>query len=232
MELTMSAETKKRLLIIGAGGFGREVLQWAQDIQSQRDVDWEFGGFLDANSQAFANFDIDYPVLGSPDNWQPTSNDRFICAIGDPTIRLRICRELQKRGAEFVSLIHPSAIVGSRCQIGIGTIVCPGVTVTVDVTIGEFVLLNVRSCVGHDARVGDGCTVNDFCDITGNAKLGEGVFLGSHSSVTPSAKVGDFARVGAGSVVVRPVRAHTTVMGPTAKRIDWAIDSSPSADAA
>lgn len=228
----MSTETKKRLLIIGAGGFGREILQWAVDIQSQRDVDWEVVGFLDADPEALASFDIEYPVLGNPESWQPTGNDRFICAIGDPVIRLRICRDLQKRGAEFVSLIHPSAIVGSRCQIGTGTILCPGVTVTVDVTIGDFVVLNVRSCVGHDARVGDGCTVNDFCDITGNAVLGEGVFLGSHSSVTPSAKVGDSARVGAGSVVVRRVRAHTTVMGPTAKRIDWAVESTGSADAA
>jgi sugar O-acyltransferase (sialic acid O-acetyltransferase NeuD family) len=228
----MSSKQKNRLLIIGAGGFGREVLQWAQDVQVQSDVDWEVGGFLDANPQAFENFNIDLPVLGAPESWQPGPGDRFVCAIGDPTIRLRICRELQERGAEFVSLIHPSAIVGSRCHIGMGTILCPGVTVTVDATIGDFVILNVRSCVGHDARVGDGCTVNDFCDITGNAKLGEGVFLGSHSSVTPSASVGDYARVGAGSIVVRRVLANTTVMGPTAKRIDWTAEPSASSDAA
>jgi sugar O-acyltransferase (sialic acid O-acetyltransferase NeuD family) len=228
----MSSNQKNRLLIIGAGGFGREVLQWAQDLQAQGDVDWEVAGFLDANPQAFGNFDIDLPVLGTPESWLPSAGDRFICAIGDPSIRLRICRVLQERGAEFVSLIHPSAIVGSRCHIGKGTILCPGVTVTVDATIGDFVILNVRACVGHDAHVGDGCTVNDFCDITGNAKLGEGVFLGSHSSVTPSASVGDYARVGAGSVVVRRVRANTTVMGPTARRIDWTAEPSASSDAA
>lgn len=228
----MSVTQKKRLLIIGAGGFGREVLQWAQDIQTQKNVDWEVAGFLDANSQAFQDFDIDLPILGSPVNWQPDVNDRFICAIGDPSIRLRICQEFRGRGAKFLTLIHPSAIVGSRCNVGIGTILCPGVTVTVDATIGDFVILNVRACVGHDAHVGDGCTVNDFCDITGNATLGEGVFLGSHSSVTPSARVGDYARVGAGSVVVRRVRANTTVMGPTAKRIDWTAEPSASSDAA
>ena len=228
----MSSDQKNRLLIIGAGGFGREVLQWALDVQAQGNVDWEVGGFLDANPQAFEDFDIDLAVLGSPESWQPSAGDRFICAIGDPSIRLRICRELQERGAKFISLIHPSAIVGSRCHIGVGTILCPGVTVTVDATIGDFVILNVRSCVGHDAHVGAGCTVNDFCDITGNAKLGEGVFLGSHSSVTPSASVGDYARVGAGSVVVRRVRANTTVMGPTAKRIDWVAECSASSDAA
>lgn len=228
----MSTTKKNRLLIVGAGGFGREVLQWALDIQSQVDVDWEVGGFLDANRKAFEKFDIEFPVVGDSADWQPSIEDRFICAIGDPTIRLRICRQLQQRGAQFVSLIHPTAIVGSRCTIGTGTILCPGVTVTVDATIGDFVILNVRSCVGHDAHVGDGCTVNDFCDITGNAKLGEGVFLGSHSSVTPSAKVGDYARVGAGSVVVRRVRANTTVIGPTAKRIDWSAEPSAKSDAA
>ncbi len=228
----MSTTQKSRLLIIGAGGFGREVLQWALDIQKQSDVDWEVGGFLDANQKAFEQFDIEFPILGDAEIWHPSSEDRFICAIGDPAIRLRICRDLQQRGAQFVSLIHPSAIVGSRCTIGAGTILCPGVTVTVDATIGNFVILNIRACVGHDAHVGDGCTVNDFCDITGNAKLGEGVFLGSHSSVTPSAKVGDYARVGAGSVVVRRVRANTTVMGPTAKRIDWSAESPAKSDAA
>jgi sugar O-acyltransferase (sialic acid O-acetyltransferase NeuD family) len=221
----MNSIPRKRLLIIGAGGFGREVLQWAQDVQAQQIVDWEVGGFLDSNSQAFENFEIALPVLGDPQTWQPDASDRFICAIGDPSTRLRICRELQSRGAKFISLVHPTAIVGSRCHIGTGTVLCPGVTVTVDATIGNFVILNVRSCVGHDAHVGDGCTINDFCDITGNAKLGEGVFLGSHSSVTPSTKVGDYARVGAGSVVVRRVRANTTVMGPTAKRIDWSVES-------
>lgn len=228
----MSLKSKNRLLIIGAGGFGREVLQWALDIQTQSHVDWEVGGFLDANPQAFDDFEIDLPVLGNPESWQPEAGDRFVCAIGDPAIRLRLCRELLGRGARFVSLIHPTAIVGSRCQIGKGTILCPGTIATVDVTIGDFVILNVRSCVGHDARVGDGCTINDFCDITGNAKLGEGVFLGSHSSITPSARVGDYARVGAGSVVVRRVRAHTTVMGPAAKRIDWMVEPSASSDAA
>lgn len=227
-----ATQKKNRLLIIGAGGFGREVLQWAQDIQSQGNVDWGVAGFLDANQQAFEGFEIEVPILGDPQTWQPSAGECFICAIGDPSIRLRICREFQNRGAEFVSLIHPSAIVGSRCQIGTGTVLCPGVTVTVDATIGDFVILNVRSCVGHDAIVGDGCTVNDFCDITGNAKLGEGVFLGSHASVTPSTSVGDYAKVGTGSVVVRRVRANTTVMGPTAKRIDWSVDSAAPSDAA
>lgn len=224
--------TKKRLLIIGAGGFGREVLNWARDVQASSDVDWDVAGFLDSNQQALDGFDIDVPVLGDSQTWEPKPGDRFICAVGEPSIRLKICRELQSRGAEFITLIHPTASIGARCRIGIGCIVCPGAIVTADATIGDFVALNVRSCVAHDAQVGDGCTINNFCDITGNVQLGEGVFLGSHVSVTPSARIGDYARVGAGSVVVRPVRAHSTVMGPTAKRLNLAEEAANQTDAA
>ena len=67
--------------------------------------------------------------------------------------------------------------------------------------------------------IGDGCTLSGHADVTGNATLGEGVFLGSHASVLPSAKVGDYAVVGAGSVVLRRVRAHSTVVGVPAKQI-------------
>lgn len=223
---------KNRLLIIGAGGFGREVLNWARDVQASSDVDWEVAGFLDSNEQALAGFDIDVPVLGESQTWEPQPGDRFICAVGEPSVRLKICRELQERGAQFITLIHPTASVGSRCRIGVGCIVCPGAIVTADATVGDFVALNVRACIAHDAQIGDGCTINNFCDITGNVKLGEGVFLGSHVSVTPSARIGDHARVGAGSVIVRPVRANTTVMGPTAKRLDLAVDPANQSDAA
>jgi sugar O-acyltransferase (sialic acid O-acetyltransferase NeuD family) len=223
---------KRRLLIIGAGGFGREVLQWAQDIQSQTDVDWEVGGFLDGNANALSGFKIDVPVVGDPVTYMPKPTDCLVCAIGEPATRLRICRKLQSRGAEFVTLIHPTAYLGARCDIGVGSILCPGVVVTVDVSIGDFSILNLNVGIGHDVRIGHGCTINSFCDITGAATLGDRVFLGSHAVITPAAKVGDDAKVGAGSVVVRRVRANTTVMGPTAKRIDWTDDPSASSEAA
>lgn len=223
---------KRRLLIIGAGGFGREVLQWAQDIQAQTDVDWEVGGFLDGDANALSGFDVGVPIVGDPATYVSQSTDCLVCAIGAPATRLKICRDLQSRGAEFVTLIHPTAYVGARCHIGVGSILCRMVTMTVDVSIGDFVILNCNAGIGHDVRMGHGCTINAFCDITGAATLGDRVFLGSHAVITPATKVGDDARVGAGAVVVRRVRANTTVMGPTAKRLDWTGDSVKQSDAA
>lgn len=215
---------KLRLLIIGASGFGRELLAWINDIiAAGHQPDWEVGGFLDANPNALAKFGIDLPILADPATYQPQPQDRFVCAIGDPKTKLRISRALQARGAEFVNVIHPTAILGERCQIGTGLIMCPLSVVTVDTKLGDFVTLNAYASIGHDAVLGDGCILNSFANVTGGAKLGEGVYLGGHAFIAPKVVVGDYAKVGAGSSVVHRVKAHSTVMGVPAKRIEFEV---------
>ena len=209
---------QQRLIIVGAGGFGREILAWSEAACPESD--WHIAGFLDGNQDSLRRFKIDLPILGTPDSYLPQEGDRFVCAIGYPATKLRLCRSLQDRGAQFINLIHPTAIIGPRCILGTGAILCPFTLLTVDITLGNFVTLNARAGVGHDCVVGDGCTLNAFCDVTGGSRLGEGVFLGSHAVIAPGTTVGDYARVGAGSVVIRRVRPKSTVMGVPAKRLE------------
>jgi len=208
----------KRLLIIGAGGFGREVLHWALDVLPQN-RNWEVCGFLDANPAVLDAYNCGFPILGDPLNYSLQDGDQFICAIGNPSHKLRVCRSLKERGAQFITLIHPAAIICSNCTIGVGCVFCPGAVVTTDVEIGDFVMMNLQSTIGHDAIVADGCTLSPHADVNGFASLGEGVFLGSHAVVLPGAKIGDYAIVGAGSVVLKRVKAGATVMGVPAKQI-------------
>lgn len=216
---------KQRILIVGAGGFGRECLACLEQVIAAGNApDWEIGGFLDANPLALEKFAIDLPILGNPATYEPQPNDRFICAIGAPATKLRVGRDLKSRGAIFVNLIHPTAGFGPRCKIGAGLILCSAAGMSVDVTLGEFVTINSYAAVGHDAILGDGCIINAFCNVAGAAKLGEGVSMGSHAVVAPRAVVGDYACIGAGSVVLHRVRAGTTVMGIPAKRIEFEED--------
>ena len=208
----------KRVLIIGAGGFGREVLNWVLDVPQQH-RDWEVGGFLDANSAVLDTYDCHFSILADPLDYVPKPDDRFICAIAHPSTKLRVCRYLKERGAQFITFIHRTAIVGHRCAIGSGCILCPGAIVTSDVELGEFVMMNLQSTIGHDAIVADGCTLSPHSAVNGFASLGEGVFLGSHAIVLPGAEIGDYAIVGAGSVVLKKVKAGATVMGVPAKQI-------------
>lgn len=207
-----------RLLIVGAGGFSREVLAWATDIARERKT-WEIGGFLIEKGLTDQDHVNGVPVLGDPFVYLISEGDCFVCAVGDSKLRMHIVEKLKRRNARFATLIHPSAVVGPGCSIGEGCILCPGVVVTTNVTLGDFIILNVHSSVGHDAVLGDFCTISGHCDITGGAVLGKRVFMGTHATVLPKAKVGDDAVVGAGSVALRTVRSGTTVMGVPAKMI-------------
>ena len=208
----------KRLLIVGAGGFGREILCWARDVEPTQS-EWRIGGFLDANPAALDGFDVPLGILGDPAKFAPAESDLCICALGDPATKQRVVTRLVDHGAQFVTLIHPSVIMGGRCRIGGGCVLCPGVVVTSHVTLGRFVTLNLGATVGHDARLGDWCSLYAHADLAGKVSLGEAVLAGSHSFVLPSVTVGDHAVVGSGAVVIRNVPAGSTMFGVPAKLI-------------
>jgi len=203
----------KKLLIIGAGGFGREVLEYALDIIEAGQADWEIGGFLDDKSHALENYSYEYKVVDTISTHKVSDEYVYICAIGDPEAKLKLGRKFLSDGAKFINIIHPKAKVGRTCKVGVGVVLCPESLITSDASVGNFVALNMRSVCSHDAVIGDGCTLSSFCDVTGFATLGEGVFLGSHTVICPSVKVGDYAVIGAGSVVLNDIPANKLAYG-------------------
>lgn len=218
MAATPLADAGSRVLIVGAGGFGREIFAWLADaIEDGLEV--EFGGFLDGNPDALGQNSAIGTVLGAPETFRVSRHDRFLMGIGTPRRKLPLARRMESAGARFLTLVHPNARIGPRSTLGRGSVLCPGAIVTTDVTIGEFCMLNVAATVGHDAVLGAGCTLSGHSDVTGHAMLGEGVFLGSHAVILPGVEVGAWATVGAGSVAVRRVESNSTVFGVPARVI-------------
>lgn len=212
----------RELIIVGAGGFGREVLAAALENPAYG-VEWTIGGFLDDAPDAQKQLQekgINVPVVGSISGHQPTEGNLYICAIGSPIDKMNVCEALVAKGAKFINLIHPTAYIGPRCKLGIGNILMYQAGLTCDATLGNFVSLNRFVSVGHDAVVGDGCTLSSYCDVTGYARLGRGVFMGSHASILPGAVVEDFATVGAGSIVIKRVSPGKTVLGVPARTLN------------
>lgn len=208
----------KNLIIVGAGGFGREVYCWATQSSSFEN-DWTIKGFIDDDEKLIGKNIHGIPVIESINEYEITEKDVFTCAIGDPLTKKRICENLLGKGGVFVNIIHPTVTTGRNIKIGSGVILCANVVLTCDLTIEDFVTINNTSNVGHDVFVGKWTTISPHCDVTGGATLGEGVFLGSNVTILPKATVGDYATVGAGSLVLKRVKPNTTVFGMPAKTI-------------
>ena len=205
------------IVIVGAGGFGREVYLWAKDSFSEEQ--YKIKGFLDDNSKALDDYNVDIGVIGSIDKYEIKEKDRFIIGIGTLEIKKQIVESLVHKGANFYTLIHPSAVIGTNVRIGKGCIICPNCILTNDITIGDFVFINASSTIGHDTIIGEYTSVNGKVEITGNVEVGVGCLFGVGAKVIPKRRIGDGATIGAGSVVIKNVPSSVTVFGNPAKSI-------------
>jgi sugar O-acyltransferase (sialic acid O-acetyltransferase NeuD family) len=176
------------------------------------------GGYLDdGGSDVLAKLGYDLPWIGSIADYVPRPGDVFAIGIGNPDGKKQVVEKLQVRGARFVSVIHPTALITNTTQLGEGVVMGPFTGSGTDTTIGRFVTVNSYSGFGHDSKVGDYTTLSAHVDVMGAASLGESVFVGSHASILPKVKVGPGAKIGAGAMVYRSVPAGATAFARPAK---------------
>lgn len=210
----------KNLVIIGAGGCGREVLQWAKDINKVENR-WNIKGFLDDDINALDGKECNIMVLSKIDDYVIEQEDEFICCIGNSNIRKMVVEKLKARNAVFTVLIHPNAVIADNCTLGEGVIIYPYALISDNAIIGDGCIINMHSSVAHDSVLGEYCTISAHCDITGMCKLGNRVFMGSASHVIPGSKIGDDVYICAGSTVMTRVRNGMKVLGNPAKIVKF-----------
>ncbi|MGZ0656166.1 acetyltransferase [Coraliomargarita sp. W4R53] len=207
----------KDLYILGAGGFGREVYGWLCDEQAllQR---YRLRGFIDDTATALDDTPIDCQVVASFSDLPDFSNSVFVCGIGNVELKRALCEPMLANGAEFVTLVHPTALIGRNVELGRGVVICPRVTLTCDIEVRDMTMINCHSSAGHDVVIQEWVTVSAHCDLTGGTQVGEGAFLGSGVRVIPNKHIGAHATVGAGSVVIRHVAEGARVFGNPARK--------------
>lgn len=205
----------KKLLIVGAGGFGRELYVWASQHPDCGRA-WELAGFLDDNPQALQPFGAFARVQPLTGHAVDPANV-YLCGLGLPPVKEKLLQPLLAAGANFLTFIHPRALVGERVRLGRGVVLCPGAIASADITLGDFVMLNLHATVGHDAAVGAWSTLSAHCDVTGRVQVADRVFMGSRVSIIPGKSVGSGAVLGAGAVVINDVPAGVTVVGNPAR---------------
>lgn len=201
----------RRILVVGAGGFGREVLHWAREAWP--DEAGRIAGFLSADADILGGRFTMPPVLGAPDTFVPAPGDGFLLAIGIPGVRRRVAERLLARGAMFLTLVHPTAVVTPTARIGSGSIVCPHAVVSDAARLGRFTLVNYHASLAHDAGAGDFAVLSPYATLGGGATVAEEVFLGLHASVGPAVAIGPRSKVAANSCALSDAPADSLVHG-------------------
>lgn len=198
-----------RLILVGAGDLGREVLGWMISSGSLSDASKLC--FIDDSVTSLKIIGYNLVYLGTVDSFYPIDGDQFVAAIASPIPRSVIVNKLLSRGCEFISYIDPSAKVSLGSQVGQGCIILPYSLVSIDSIIGDFSIINCHSSVGHDVEIGSFVTISSHVDIMGHCEIRDKVFMGSGSRVLPRKRIGELATIGAGATAARSVPPGRTL---------------------
>lgn len=210
----------RQIAIFGAGGFGLEVAMLIEQI-NEIAHEWELVGFFD-DGEPEGKIVNGYPVLGDIEKLNHWDADLFlVLALGMPKTKRHVLEQIDNKRISYPVLIHPSVIMGNRkyLTIGEGSIVCAGVIITTNVSIGKHVILNLACTVGHEAEIGDFSSLMPTCNISGEVKIGQGAFWGTGAKVINQKTVGNNVIIGAGAVVTDDIPDDAIAVGVPARVI-------------
>lgn len=208
----------KKTLIVGASGFGKEVLACLRDsIMNTNQKIENIACFMDTKEFVQnTKFVHGIPVI-SDEEFDPEKY-KVVVAVGDPKIRRKIVEKLPEN-TEYTTIIHPSAVISPWVNIGKGTVITAGSVVTTDIKLGEHTHLNLLTTIGHDCVIGDYFTTAPGVKISGICDIGDSVYFGTNSSVRQAIKICDNVTIGMGAVVVKHITEPGIYIGSPAKQL-------------
>lgn len=199
----------KKLVIIGASGHGKVIA----DIALKNG--YEIVGFLDDNEslQEICGF----PVLGGIKTVCDYKEDcEFVIAIGNNTIRENIAIAYDVRWA---TLIHPTAVLGMKVQVGEGTVVMANAVINPCARVGKHCIINTGAVVEHDNALADYVHVSPNATLAGTVCVGTGTHIGVGVCVKNNVVITEHVIIGAGAAVVKNIEETGVYVGIPARRM-------------
>lgn len=225
----------KKLVIIGAGGLGREVLQYIIDInrniinikdpEDKHEEIFDIVGFLDDDNEksglvyrgirVFESIEQIFEV----NECNLKGNLYAICAIASPKAKEQVIGRFSREELQFINIIHPTAYVGETVSLGTGIIIGPNCVITSDICIEDHVCINPMCGIGHGTRIGRFSTLYWNVCVGGDATIGYGAEIGTGAFIKQGTVIEDSCIIGAGAVVLKKVLRGCTVAGVPAREL-------------
>lgn len=209
------------LIILGSVGNCLDIVEAAQALKlSSHEYEFELMGFLDDNPSCHGMLIHGLPVLGPLSDAKSKIGIKFINGIGSPSSFTQKEHIINKTGLcldDFVSIIHPSAVVSTSAKIGLGTVILGNVTIGANVEIGSHTMILPNCIIGHDCVIGNYGTMGGGVILSGAITVGQNCYLGAGSVVREGLKIGEAALLGMGAVLVQDMPEFSVYVGNPAK---------------
>lgn len=199
-------------MIIGASGHGKVIEEIAR-LSGYQTIEYLDDRMNELRLQGMN-------VVGCCNDFIQYINDYdFALGIGNNSIRMKLFEAIKNKNGWVPSLIHPSAVISDKAEIGAGTYVMANAVLNPACKVGEACIINTAATVDHDCEVMNYAHISPGAHLAGNVTVGELSWIGIGSCIIQGIEVGSNCIVGAGAVVIREVSDNTIVVGNPAKKI-------------
>lgn len=209
---------KKKICILGTGGFGREVLCCLIDAISSTKLRIEDIACFMVSDEYFNENKIMGVDVIPQSKFDPLIYD-VVVAIGEPNSRKSVVDSLPPQ-TTYTTIIHPSAVISKWVEIGEGSVITAGTILTCNIKIGKHAHLNLHTTIGHDCIIGDFFTTAPAANISGNCSFGDYVYFGTNTSVRQGVKICNNVTIGMGGVVVKDITEEGVYIGNPLKKLE------------
>lgn len=210
----------KKLVIIGAGDFGREVTSLVERI-NEESQEWDLIGFVDDNPQIQNSLIEGYPVLGNTSWLKDYPKELYaVCSLGESQTRKKVIQKIRScNRIRFATLIDPAAILMRGVTVEEGSIICAGTVLAINTIVGNHSIINLNCTIGHDTMTGDFFTAHPGTNISGKVIIDESGYFGTGCKVIQGVHITGDCVFGAGAVILRNIEIPGTYVGVPARKV-------------
>lgn len=203
----------KKTLIFGAGGFGKEILDILLSTPTYFGSDSSF-----VDDLIPVNTPIDSTIVsGNITSFKNAADVSVSVAVGNPRLRRILTQKVIEANLPFITIIDHTVQIRRNTKVGIGSIICANVILSVNAHIGEHNVVNIGATISHDVITGSYTVISPGAIILGQVQIGEGVEIGAGAIIHPQVKIGNWCKIAMGAVVYKDVPDNAIVSGNPAR---------------